>query len=85
VQQTTIPRAITRWGRIGDRQGDFPLPAGDLPQQFGRTRAAVSYYNTILDADYFLVDGVRCKPVGHPMKRGLRTQAVVEITFQRDD
>jgi len=84
-QQTQIPRAIVKWGKVGDRQGDFPLPQGALPQNFGRARCLVMYNDQIDNADYFLVGGTRCKMVSHPIMRGLLTQVLSEVTFQRDD
>jgi hypothetical protein len=45
----------------------------------------VQFFPLISKATSFIVDGHRCRMVGRPKKRGLKTFVIVEVLVKRDD
>ena len=78
IERHLVVPAIVQWGKAEPTSNDRPLPEGSLPKEFARLKAKVRFWDTVTKADYFLVDGVRCKIVGLPVKRGLQTHVILE-------
>ena len=77
--------AIVQWGRFDSAHPDTPEAGGIIPQGHARIKVEVRYYDTIANAEYYLVDGIRCSKVRQPIKRGLQSYVIAELLVKRDD
>jgi hypothetical protein len=74
-----IVQALVKWP-IED--GDIEnTPAGIEGSNLTRIKARSTYYQTVRDAEYFIVDGVRCELFQPPVIRGLGKQEEMVVAF----
>jgi len=83
-QQVRIANANVRWSNAG-KQDDARLPQGKLPEGHAKIKVPSTKRSTVEQAEYFLVDGVRCHLVGQPWNRGLLSYVITEFVVKRDD
>lgn len=75
----TIVKALVKWN---PKDGDLSLtPAGIEGANIARIKARRSYYQVIRDAEYFIVDGVKCVLSSPPVFRGLGAQDELVVAF----
>lgn len=77
-------RARVRFGDI-DREGDRYSIAGAVPQDHAELKVRIQDVSQLEAAEYFWIDGVRYRPVGQVVRRGLLTYAVANLMTRRDD
>lgn len=72
-------RALVKW-RV--ENGDMEnTPVGIEGQNLVRIKARSTYYDTIRDAEYVIIDGVRCELYQPPVFRGLGQQDEMVVAF----
>jgi len=72
-------RAIVKW-RIEDSEMER-MVAGDEGSNLVRIKAKKSFYETIRDCEYAMIDGVKCVLVKPPVIRGLGQQDELVIAY----
>ena len=80
-----IPAVIVTWSKLTPASENTPTPPGELPYGYARCKMRVQFFPLISKATSFIVDGHRCRMVGQPKKRGLKTFVIVEVLVKRDD
>ena len=82
-----IPSVIVNWSKVTQdvSNENQPTPPGELPFGYARCKMRVQFFNLVSSAESFIVDGLRCRIVGKPKKRGLKTFVIVEVLVRRDD
>lgn len=75
----TNVRALVKWD-VAD--GEIKnTPSGLEGSNLVRIKCAATYYETIRDAEYFVVNGVRCELFKPPTRRGLGKQYEMTVAF----
>ena len=77
-----IPNTIVTWLV---KEENIPTPLGEQRVEHARCKLRVQFASLVDQASYFLIDGRRCRIVGVPKKRGLKTFVVVEILVKLDE
>ena len=85
IKRRKIPDATVAYSRLHNADANTPMMPGQLPFGYARVKVFVRYFPLLLQAEYFLVDGIRYKMVGEPKKRGLKSYVVAEVVVKRDD
>jgi hypothetical protein len=83
VETQKIIKCIVRWGNT--KTGTVPMAPGALPDGHAKLKTFVVDYDTLRDAAYFMVDGIRCSRVNAPLKRGLQSHVVAEMVVRQDE
>jgi hypothetical protein len=77
----TIVQALVKWPvEEGDMEN---TPVGIEGDSIVRIKSRATYYESIRDAEYFIVDGVRCELFRPPTTRGLGKQTEMTVAFLR--
>jgi hypothetical protein len=77
-------KCTVNWGNLG-RADDFEvMSAGSTETNYFQIKTFVANYNTIKDADYLIIDGVRARLM-NIIKRGLKTNVVCVAICKRED
>ena len=80
-----VPNATVAWSKINNQDANTLTRAGELPYGHARIKMPVRYYDLISKAEAFTVDNRRCRIVGTPKRRGLKSYVAVEIVVRLDD
>ena len=80
-----LPSVIVTWSKLAPSSENIPTPPGELPYGYARCKTRVDFLPLISKAIAFIVDGHRCRIVGVPKRRGLKTFVIVEVLVKRDD
>src|ERR1035437_10895595 len=80
-----LPSVIVNWSKLAPGSENSPTAPGELPFGYARCKARLQFLPLIKQATAFVVDGYRCRIVGQPKPRGLKTFVIVEVLVKRDD
>lgn len=80
---TTITGTIN-WGNLNENDEFVLSTAGTKEATHFKVKTFIRHYNTIKDADYITLDGVRCR-LCNIIKRGLKEHVVCVAICKRDD
>lgn len=78
-------KAIVEWSELTKSDENRPLAQGDIPYAHAMLKAIASSEPTLAQADYFLVDGIRCTRATGTQSTGLLTKALSHVLVKRED
>jgi len=87
IIQTTTTTNITgtiNWGNLGENDEFVLSTAGTEEATHFKIKTFIRHYTKIKDADYLILDGVRCR-LCNIIKRGLKNHVVCIAICKRDD
>ena len=74
-------KALVKWNPRGTREDMEVLPVGREGKAVVRIKVARADLELVTEAEYFLIDGVRCELMQPPTIRGLGTQEELVVAF----
>ena len=78
-------KAIVEWSELTKSDENRSLAQGELPYAHALLKTLASAEPTLAQADYFLVDGVRCMRATLTQSTGLLTKALAHVLVKRED
>lgn len=80
----TTVKCTVNWGNLNESKEFVSSPGGDSEYNYFKIKALVAYYDTIKNAKYIVIDGVRTE-LCNIIKRGLKENVVCVAICKRQD